>query len=735
MLPLKASMFCILLCLHHGLSEKVSGNAMLQVSSRKSNSHPFAEHEAWIETMARQVADGYTLSQPESEAIRLINETLVGESLPKLFAAMHEDQKSLDHHAGNSSQCVTSAASDKQAADQTKQDLVSQQSAHDASAANILEVQDSLQTSQSLLDAWLATLASPSNIAPTDLSAIGDWLTSNLDWYNQSLQSFLLLKNKSDAESANLATMQAAYDIGKQSLVDKTCLLRSQAESAASHHEDCIAMLKLYNETLKATFAEQSSREADYKSMKKVQCFLNVLKLASENSSQAFDSCVSQPIDTSDLSLTVPDFDAAGSTRALREAKAELEAASSFSGSEPATCGTTGAGYEYGDRDSIGLWLAGEKHGLYVEPQAYNYGFYAFNYDTSQGTYWGYPTYDDASDYWAAGIASHDLTGVTHILSHNRAFLFFNKNAGTGFCVGRDNEGGDCSTVDFTGMTEVYQLAWNGFIAFNKNEGKGACWPSAFDCSSVDFSGTTNIHATEGAFLALNKDAGTGTCWGRADLGGQCDTVDFTGVTDVYANSEAFVAFNKKAGTAVCWGLNYPGAAGDCTHVDFTGVTEIYNTMYHFMALRSDGTAASWGGGTQPNWIDCSTRDFSGVTEVYGSSGAFLGVNLETGEKTCCGYNDKGGECDTVDLTGVTKIVTHGYVHYFLAIKEDGTSFSWGQRPISCPIDFTGATDIIPNRGEALVALNRDAGTGACCGSSSYGGDCSSIDFSFLKNA
>ena len=49
-------------------------------------------------------------------------------------------------------------------------------------------------------------------------------------------------------------------------------------------------------------------------------------------------------------------------------------------------------------------------------------------------------------------------------------------------------------------------------------------------CSGVDFTGVTDEFSTGLAFFALNRDAGTGHCWGDAPNGGACSGVDFTGL-------------------------------------------------------------------------------------------------------------------------------------------------------------------------------------------------------------
>ena len=55
------------------------------------------------------------------------------------------------------------------------------------------------------------------------------------------------------------------------------------------------------------------------------------------------------------------------------------------------------------------------------------------------------------------------------------------------------------------------------------------------ECSGVDFTGVTDVFSSTYVFLALNRDACTGHCWGYDTYGGECSGVDFTGVTDVFS--------------------------------------------------------------------------------------------------------------------------------------------------------------------------------------------------------
>merc|ERR1712039_383861 len=67
-------------------------------------------------------------------------------------------------------------------------------------------------------------------------------------------------------------------------------------------------------------------------------------------------------------------------------------------------------------------------------------------------------------------------------------------------------------------------------------------WNSGGRCSSMDFSGITDVYSTDRAFMALNKNTGAAQCWGDPVYGGSCSSMDFSGVTEVYSTGDAFMA-------------------------------------------------------------------------------------------------------------------------------------------------------------------------------------------------
>ena len=105
---------------------------------------------------------------------------------------------------------------------------------------------------------------------------------------------------------------------------------------------------------------------------------------------------------------------------------------------------------------------------------------------------------------------------------------------------------------------------WKAFLVINDAGGTGQCWgtlTSGGNCTSVDFHGVTNVFSTSAAFAAINPSAGTGQCWGDPKKGGSCEytpdsqkPIDFRGVTQIYSTTQAFAVIKyKRAQTRGGW--------------------------------------------------------------------------------------------------------------------------------------------------------------------------------------
>jgi len=138
-----------------------------------------------------------------------------------------------------------------------------------------------------------------------------------------------------------------------------------------------------------------------------------------------------------------------------------------------------------------------------------------------------------------------------------------------------------------------------------------------------------------------------------------------TGVSRVAVNMQHSLAL-KSDGTVFAWGRNVFGELGNSTSNDsstpvqvkgvggvdyLTGVSQIAAGMYHSTALKSDGTVWSWG---------------------YNVNGQ-LGDNTADNKLTPVQTTDIGG---VGFLTGVSNIEAGR--HNSLALKSDGTVWSWG---------------------------------------------------------
>ncbi|MEK7453235.1 MAG: fibronectin type III domain-containing protein, partial [Patescibacteria group bacterium] len=173
--------------------------------------------------------------------------------------------------------------------------------------------------------------------------------------------------------------------------------------------------------------------------------------------------------------------------------------------------------------------------------------------------------------------------------------------------------------------------------------------------------------------LALKSD-GTVWSWGLNSFGQLGDntttnrytpvqTLTITGITAISAGAEHSLAL-KSDGTVWSWGRNSNGELGDGTGSNrltpvqvssLTGVIAISGGYRHSLALKSDGTVWAWG------------------DNLYGQLGDGTITDRNTAVQVCQTYS---GSC-TAYLTGVTAI--SGGTYFSLALKSDGTVWSWGR--------------------------------------------------------
>jgi alpha-tubulin suppressor-like RCC1 family protein len=217
----------------------------------------------------------------------------------------------------------------------------------------------------------------------------------------------------------------------------------------------------------------------------------------------------------------------------------------------------------------------------------------------------------------------------------------------------------------------------------------------------------TKVSAGLAHSLALKSD-GTVWAWGdnsegqlgngtRTDRRRPVQVSILTGVTDIAAG-DLFSLAIRSDGTVWAWGDNANGALGDGTIDDrkqpvkvpaLVNIVQVAAGAAHSMAVRSDGVAFGWGSniagqlgdGTQNSRVVPGRVTFlAGVTQI--AAGDQNTLALSNGRpywwgRRCleCGILPPPA-LHSVDLTGVTKVAT-GRNHY-LAVRSDGTLWSWG---------------------------------------------------------
>lgn len=270
--------------------------------------------------------------------------------------------------------------------------------------------------------------------------------------------------------------------------------------------------------------------------------------------------------------------------------------------------------------------------------------------------------------------------------------------------------------------------------------------------------------------LAL-KSNGTVWSWGSNIYGGLGNgtttntmvpgqVLVITGATAISAGGWHSAAL-KSDGTVWTWGWNTDGQLGDGTMVDksvplqvpgLTGVTAISAGTYHMLALKSDGTVWAWGDNISGQIGDGSTTDRVSPVQVTGltgvvkiAAGRFFSLAVKSdGTVWTWGENLYGqlGNGTTTDspvpvqvsgLTGITSATAATGAFHCMAVKNDGTIWSWGRNTYgnlgdgsvinrSAPVQMTGITSVAGlAAGTNFSLLYKTDGTFWGCGRNASG--------------
>jgi alpha-tubulin suppressor-like RCC1 family protein len=357
------------------------------------------------------------------------------------------------------------------------------------------------------------------------------------------------------------------------------------------------------------------------------------------------------------------------------------------------------------------------------------------------------------------GIGNLTVTGAKALAAGNSHSLAL-KSDGTVWAWGNNVNGplGDGTTTDrpvpvqTQGISDVKALAPGNFYSLALKS-DGTVWTWGYNYSGQLVDGINNFNnytpvwvpnltdvkalASGGSHSLALKSDGTVWAWGGNYYGELGDgtttkrsapvqTQGISGVTALAAGNSHSLAL-KSDGTVWTWGYNYSGqlgigtndAAAHTTPVrvpNLSGITALAAGYDHSLALKSDGTVWAWGnneygqlgdGTTANSSTPVQVKNFSGVTALALALRGHHSLALKSdGTVWTWGYNYSGqlGDGTTtnsrstpvrvLNLTGVTAL-TAGYGHS-LALKSDGTVWAWGENVVGQLGDGTTTNRLTP---------------------------------------
>lgn len=262
---------------------------------------------------------------------------------------------------------------------------------------------------------------------------------------------------------------------------------------------------------------------------------------------------------------------------------------------------------------------------------------------------------------------------------------------------------------------------WSWGYGYYGQLGNGSSGPYAYFNTPAEVSNLNNIKdIAVGVYhsLALENN-GMVWAWGRNDYGQLGDGSLANKLFPQRSNLDRIVAVAAGeyhslaltfAGTVLAWGNNQYGQLGIGTNIDsrvpvvvMDGVIAIASGGSNSLALKSDGTVWAWGrnywgalgnGSYDDSNIPVKVKDLSGVIAIAGTTTNSLALKSD-GTVWAWGYGGYDGQLgngitnETIpnyrsnvpvkvsNLSSVTAIALAG--EYSLAMKNDGTLWSWGR--------------------------------------------------------
>ena len=310
-------------------------------------------------------------------------------------------------------------------------------------------------------------------------------------------------------------------------------------------------------------------------------------------------------------------------------------------------------------------------------------------------------------------------SGVKEIFSTVSAFAAI-KEDGSVVTWGNSTMGGDSDKKSLlkklsSGVKEIFSNI-NTFAAL-KEDNSVVTWGHYKGVGNKNTDKLTSdvktIFSTGDSFAALKYD-NTIVTWG------QIKQKKFSlEIKDIYTTFSLFAALTKD-NSVVTWGdYGRDGFMAKKNKVS-SGVKEIFSTRYAFAALKEDGSVVSWGmklwGGDLGKVYDSNTINSinsypnklsSKVKKIYSTNSAFAALK-EDGSVVTWGNASQGGNFGIIynsagfeliiqpfeGISNVNVIEIYSNGHAFVALKKDGSVFTWGMKDKGGNIERLKAKEI-----------------------------------------